>query len=103
MFFKTQSWDAAARVPLIFSGPGIPKGKVRNTVVELLDLLPTIAHLAGLPVPTEGIEGKDITKVVRSSSEKQYTSYAAFTQNPRCGNHSDGQPWMVISLAEKPR
>ena len=91
-FIKSDNWDLSSRVPMIFSGPSIPKGKVRKAVVETLDIYPTLAKLAGLPAPPN-VEGKDISKIIRASSEHQYNSNAAFTQAPRCGNHSAGRPW----------
>jgi arylsulfatase A-like enzyme len=36
------------RVPLIFAGPGVPRGVVIDTTVRLLDVAPTILALAGV-------------------------------------------------------
>ena len=44
-------YEASARVPLIVAGPGIPKGEIREQLVSLLDLYPTLCDLAGLPKP----------------------------------------------------
>lgn len=95
-YIKTDNWDLSTRVPLIFAGPGIPHGKIRKTVVELLDVYPTLSHLAGLPVPTN-LHGKDNTKVVRSSAEHQFSSYAAFSQTPRCGDYKSVRPWELLT------
>ncbi|MEM7272037.1 MAG: sulfatase-like hydrolase/transferase [Actinomycetota bacterium] len=40
--------DCLARNPLILAGPGIPSGAVRDHLVELIDLVPTIQELAGV-------------------------------------------------------
>lgn len=51
--WKKQSlFEGSARVPLIISAPGpIAKGKTSPRTVELLDMYPTIADLAGIEAP----------------------------------------------------
>jgi arylsulfatase A-like enzyme len=50
--------DRAIRVPLVLSGPAVGVG-LEDTVVELVDVLPTIAKLAGAVAPA-GISGTDL-------------------------------------------
>jgi len=52
---KTTLWERSTRVPLIFAGPGIENGVCREPV-ELLDIYPTLAELAGL-APPNNVEG----------------------------------------------
>ena len=50
---KQTLYDRATKVPLIFSGPGILKGKtVNDQPVELVDLYKTIMDLTGISVPS---------------------------------------------------
>jgi choline-sulfatase len=56
---KLSLWERSTRVPLMFAGPGIPKGAKCNRTVELLDLYPTLIELAGLP-SRDGLEGHSI-------------------------------------------
>ncbi len=49
-------------MPLIISVPG-KQPAVCNSLVELLDLYPTISKLCGLPVP-DRIQGKDISPML---------------------------------------
>lgn len=44
-------YDEGTHVPLVVRGPGIPKGKVREDLVELIDITPTSLAAAGIPVP----------------------------------------------------
>ena len=47
-YAKRSLWEDGARVPLIIVGPNIPKGKVCNKPVQLLDIYPTLLELTNL-------------------------------------------------------
>jgi arylsulfatase A-like enzyme len=49
-------FEEMVRVPLIFSGPGIPSGQQVETPVSHLDLAPTLARLLGIDLPG-GMQG----------------------------------------------
>ncbi len=59
---KFTLFEEAARAPLVMAGAGVPGGRSSACPVELLDVFPTLAHLAGLPPPA-GLEGKDLVPV----------------------------------------
>jgi choline-sulfatase len=42
-------YDSTLRVPFLVSGPGVPAGKVPETVARGIDVAPTLLDLAGLP------------------------------------------------------
>lgn len=50
----------ATHVPLLFTGSQVPHGTVVDTPVGLMDVAPTIAHLAGLP-PDPTAQGVDLS------------------------------------------
>jgi choline-sulfatase len=54
---KSVMYDAAARVPLVVRGPGVPAGQRRSTAVSLVDVAPTV--LDALEV-TLGETGHDL-------------------------------------------
>jgi iduronate 2-sulfatase len=54
---KETNFDVGTRVPLIFKGPGVPASAFSSALVELVDLYPTIAELAGLPIPNAAQHG----------------------------------------------
>ena len=59
-------WDGGYRVPFILRQPGVvPAGVTTNAIASNLDLLPTIAAMAGVDLP-EGLEldGKDLSGVI---------------------------------------
>ena len=49
-------YDSVARVPLVFAGPGVERLGVRDPLVELIDLGPTLLEMAGLG-PLAGTAG----------------------------------------------
>ena len=54
---EERHYDACIRVPLIISGPGIQAGQVREELVQLEDLCPTVLEMTGQrlpPIPRAG-------------------------------------------------
>ncbi len=60
---KQNVYEHSVHVPLIISGPGIPKGEVREQLCYIFDLYPTLCERAGLPVP-ETVQFKSLNKVI---------------------------------------
>jgi arylsulfatase A-like enzyme len=56
-------YDATQRVPLLVRGPGVPRGRVVDTPVQLVDVAPTILALAGL-APLDQPDGRDLVPVM---------------------------------------
>lgn len=97
---KTSNFELDARVPLLMSIPG--RTFVRDSwarwdqpyqlprrcrsIVELVDLYPTIINLCGWPVP-DGLDGEDMLHAM----EREPNKLAAFTQTPRPADYK-GQP-----------
>jgi arylsulfatase A-like enzyme len=52
------------RVPLIFRGPGVPAGRRVDATVGLVDLMPTLLDLTGVPA-VPGLMGRSFADVVR--------------------------------------
>lgn len=68
MYTKHVPYESALRVPLVVAGPGIAAGAVNSSLVELIDLNPTICDLAGLP-PQEGIDARSLGPVLRGERQ----------------------------------
>jgi len=64
MWAKQTNFEQALRVPLIVRGGGIAAGEV-DSFVELVDLYPTLASLAGLEAPGE-LDGRDLSRTLLS-------------------------------------
>ncbi|NNF32528.1 MAG: sulfatase [Saprospiraceae bacterium] len=80
-FAKHALWDAATNAPLLFSGPGLTKGKKINKPVELLSIYPTLLELCGLP-SYEKNEGKSLVPLMQEKeSGKDYVAITTFGMN----------------------
>jgi arylsulfatase A-like enzyme len=62
LFGKQNLYDHSMHAPLIFAGPGVPKGKQTGALCYLLDIFPTLGDLAGVQGP-KGSEGKSLAPV----------------------------------------
>jgi choline-sulfatase len=59
MWFKRTYFDRAQKVPLIFSGKGIPYGKRYQHIVSLLDVTHTVLDMSGAARDDSGLLGED--------------------------------------------
>ena len=66
-------YQSTMHVPMIVSGPQIPKNKIVKDVAGLVDIAPTVYGMLGIEIP-EDVEGTDLTNLMNSSSgdEKRY-------------------------------
>lgn len=61
MLKKQQPWEESISIPLLVRWPGqVPKGRISEQLVGIVDLAPTLLGLMGLPVP-EDMEGADLS------------------------------------------
>ena len=78
---KHSNVENDTRVPLIISAPGMKQhGKKSDALVELVDVYPTLAELAGLPLP-DTLEGRSFAPLL--DEPQQPWKDAAFSQYPR--------------------
>lgn len=65
---KNQTWEGGMREPCIMRWPaGIPAGTVVSEMATTMDMLPTVASLAGAPLPAVTIDGKNILPLMRGA------------------------------------
>ena len=80
---KTTNFELDTRVPLIVRTPGMNRpGIPSSSLVELVDLYPTLAELAGLPIG-EHLEGKSLAPIL--DAPEHVTKTVALSQYPRGG------------------
>jgi arylsulfatase A-like enzyme len=83
LFGKQNLYDHSMHAPLIFAGPGVPKGKKTDALCYLLDIFPTLGDLAGVGSPT-GSEGKSLVPVLTGKQPRVRDSlFTAYTKVQR--------------------
>jgi len=85
---KHSNFQQATRIPMIVVGQGVPKGKMIDTPVELLDLFPTIFELAGVKKPAQA-EGKSLVPLFYDDTKNKITQDFAVSQYHR-GKDKEG-------------
>lgn len=92
LWWKNSWHEAAARVPLIFQTPsqrsGDSPGRRLDTPVSLADLFPTLCGLANVEAP-DGLEGRDLSKVVTTGIEPAAEPVFVDNPLPRWGEGSE--------------
>jgi iduronate 2-sulfatase len=78
---KQTNFDIDTRAPVIIRMPGAKtNGQKNDTLVEFVDIYPTLCELAGLPAP-KTLEGVSLKPILDGSAKK--VKDAAFSQFPR--------------------
>jgi iduronate 2-sulfatase len=68
---KDTLFEAALRTPLIVAGPGVSEpGVATRRIVELLDVYPTLAELAGIALPP-GIDGRSLVPLLEDPEARR--------------------------------
>ena len=95
---KQTNFELATRVPLMLRAAGQTTATRVPAIVESVDLYPTLAALAGLPVPPD-VDGTDVSPMMHENWDKSNNPpfrttkavSAAFSEFPRCA--SPETPW----------
>jgi len=67
---KGTSWEGGVREPCIMCWPGhIPAGTVCNKIAATMDILPTFAAIAGVPLPQRKIDGVNILPLLQGEKD----------------------------------
>lgn len=105
---KGTTWDGGQREPCILRWPGkIPAGTVCREPAMTIDILPTVARLAGAELPPHKIDGKDIWPLIsgqanaRSPQEAYFFYWDRHLQAVRAGQWKLHFPHTYRTLAGK--
>lgn len=96
---KTDLNDAGMHVPLLVRRKGvIAPGTVRNDLVDIADMLPTICELAGVEAPNANIDGISFATAVRGGDDSKRTFVTGGYGGKYCV--FDGQ-WRLLSNGKR--
>ncbi len=118
---KAETTEFGARVPLIVSSPGtIKAGVVSDELVDLTDVLPTLAAFAGAPLSTDRrIDGRSLVPTLRGERGEHRPWIFSYLHEQRvlrdkrwllegdgrfydCGNRRDGTGYVDVTDSSDP-
>ncbi len=117
---KQNMYDHSIRMPLLISGPGVPRGRRIDQLVYQHSVFPTTCELAGVPIP-KTVEFPSLADLLRGSGTSKHESvfsfYRGFQRAIRTESHKlivypearvtqlfdmAGDPWELHNLADDP-
>ncbi len=75
---KSNLHEEVLRVPLIIAAPGSDPGQ-SDSMVELVDIYPTLCELTGLPIP-DSVQGKSLVKILANPATQVKTGALSFNK-----------------------
>jgi N-acetylglucosamine-6-sulfatase len=99
---KNTPYEEDIRLPLVIRGPGVPAGTVISRLALNIDLAPTIADLARVPVPA-WVDGRSLAPLWRHTEPARWRSCALVQRGPDSLTQEDegdepGLPWGFHAL-----
>jgi arylsulfatase A-like enzyme len=94
-------FDATQHVPLIFSGPGVPIGLAVPEQVRLVDVMPTVLELIGLPAPPG--DGTSLVEFFRAGGGSSRPAYSeTYFPDERAGadDHLGLRPLKSVRISD---
>lgn len=70
LWCKHVTFETALRTPLIIKVPGKTNGKKSNSIIEYVDLYPTLCELTGLEIPNT-VEGKSMVPIINGKASNK--------------------------------
>ena len=77
--YKRSPHDASIRFPFILTGPGLDHGIVRDEIVTMIDLTPTLLAAVGAPIPPS-MKGRNALPLLTSQTARDQWKNAAYIQ-----------------------
>jgi len=77
---KQNMYEHTIGVPLVISGPGVPRGARQSTPCYLRDLFPTVCELAGIPVP-QNVQGRSFAAALTGKAAETLPFIVGYFQD----------------------
>ena len=86
---KQNVYEHSVHVPLVMSGPGLPKGETRESFCYLFDIFPTLCDHLGFEIP-ESVDGQSLVPAIKDAGvwirDQVFFAYKNFQRGYRKGN-----------------
>ncbi len=90
--------DCMLHVPCFIAAPGLPAGNSADALAESVDLLPTLASLAGIAAP-ECVQGFDLTRLLMGDAAQVRDAAQAEAVDKKCIRTHE---WKLVHYPGKP-
>jgi len=99
---KHASWDGGLRVPCIVRWPGqLPAGAANPSLASIVDIFPTLLHVAGAPLPTDRVvDGKNLWPLLMSEEAPSAHAFVMTMHADRLMTVHSG-PWKLHVHAQR--
>lgn len=97
-------YEPSVLVPMLVRWPGrLPAGRVSTELVELIDVMPTMLDLAGLPVPPD-LDGRSLAGLAlgREGSRGREAVFSEYTENEEAMVREDRYK-LIVSTGRRQR
>lgn len=105
LWFKCSMYEKSAHIPLIIKGPNVRKGAREDTLVSLVDIVPTVMQALDLPQPEE-FQGRSLLNLATGKGDVERNDFV-FSEY-----HAHGMPvgmfmirwdkWKYVYYTENP-
>ena len=88
MWTKHTNYEQANRIPIVIAAPGIGEAGSSMSLVETVDIYPTLVELAGLPMPDaeQTIDGKSLVSILKNPKHQiRDHAYHCYPRGKRLG------------------
>jgi choline-sulfatase len=75
---KSNMYEEAAAIPMILAGPDVPKGKICETPVSLVDVFPTVLEAAGISPDALDVPGKSLLKIANAPDDDSRAVFSEY-------------------------
>ena len=90
---KQSLYDHSLRIPFVLAGPGVPKGKRNDALLNMQSLFATTCEMAGVPVPAS-VEFPSLVPLITGATKQLHDAlYGAFLDRQRAVRTAD---WKLI-------
>jgi len=82
MWCKHTNYEQATHSPLLISAPGRRTPQRTQTLVEFVDVYPTLCELAGLPKPSH-LQGESLVKIMDAPTTKREAAFQVYPRSSK--------------------